>query len=46
MKARKLIEEKIQLKKLCHRASDKPAKNPSQKIDELQLELLRAQLRC
>ena len=43
MKARKLIEEKIQLKKLATEP-DKPVKNPSQKIDELQLELLRAQL--
>lgn len=43
MKARKLIEEKIQLKKLATEP-DKPVKNPSKKIDELQLELLRAQL--
>lgn len=43
MKARKLIEEKIQLKKLATEP-DKPVKNPSRKIDELQLELLRAQL--
>ncbi|MEZ5508638.1 MAG: polyphosphate kinase [Gammaproteobacteria bacterium] len=43
MKARKLIEEKIQIKKLATEPA-KPVKNPSKKIDELQLELLRAQL--
>lgn len=43
MKARKLIEETIRLKKLSTEP-DKPVKNPSKKIDQLQLELLRAQL--
>lgn len=43
MKTIKLVDDKIKLKKLPTEP-DKPVKNPSKKIDELQLALLRAQL--
>ena len=43
MKALKLVNDTIKLKKLATEP-DKPVKNPSEKIDALQLELLRAQL--
>lgn len=43
MKALKLINDSVKLKKISTEP-DKPVKDPSKKIDELQLELLRAQL--
>ena len=43
MKTIKLVDDKIKLKKLPTEP-DKPVKNPSKKIDALQLALLRAQL--
>ena len=43
MKAIKLVNEKVTLKKLPTEP-DEPVKNPSKKIDQLQLQLLRAQL--
>lgn len=43
MKAIKLVNEKVTLKKLPTEP-DEPIKNPSKKIDQLQLQLLRAQL--
>lgn len=43
MKAMKLVEDKVRLKKI-RTEPNKPVKNPSEKIDELQLQLLRAQL--
>lgn len=43
MKAIKLVNEKVKLKKLPTEP-DQPVKNPSKKIDQLQLQLLRAQL--
>jgi polyphosphate kinase 2 (PPK2 family) len=43
MKALKLVNDSIKLKKIPTEP-DKPVKDPSKKIDELQLQLLRAQL--
>jgi AMP-polyphosphate phosphotransferase len=43
MKALKLVNDSIKLKKIPTEP-DKPVKDPSKKIDELQLDLLRAQL--
>lgn len=43
MKALKLVNDSVKLKKIPTEP-DKPVKDPSKKIDELQLQLLRAQL--